>query len=227
MIKNILFDLDDTILDFHAAERRALTVTLDELGISFDEEMLARYSQINLLQWKRLERGEITRKEVKEGRYAQLFAEYGIDVSPVYATSVYEKHLAEGHFFIEGAEKVLQKLFPIYDLYLVSNGTLSVQRGRIASAGIRPYFKGIFVSEEIGADKPDAAFFNACFGKIEGFDKEKTVIVGDSLSSDILGGKNAGITTVWFNPRGEKADTVIPDYQIYALCELPQLLLKL
>ena len=225
MIQNILFDLDDTLLDFRTAEKTALTKTLLHLGIEPKEEILARYSALNLAQWKLLEQGKITREEVKVRRYQLLFDEIGAECSAADATEYYERQLGIGHYFIDGAEELLKKLSKDYRLYLVSNGSAAVQKGRIESADIARYLKGIFISQQIGFDKPSAAFFTRCFSKIPGFEKRKTIIVGDSLSSDIKGGKNAGITTVWFNPdRVENNSGIRPDYEIDRLLDLIPLL---
>lgn len=234
MIKYILFDLDDTLLDFQKAERLALSRTLTELGIAPEEKILKRYNELNLAQWKRLERGELTLEQVKTERYRLLFGELGIEESPAKATAIYEKFLGTGHFFIEGAPELLETLAPCYHLYLVSNGTPHVQHSRLASSGIEHYFDGIFISQEIGYKKPDREFFDWCFARIPGFSGEKAVIVGDSLTSDIQGGKNAGIRTIWFHPilegahgrtpgEGEQAQ-ILPDATIGSLAELPDLL---
>ncbi len=224
MIKNIFFDLDDTIFNFHIAEKTALIKTLRFLGIEPKEQTLARYSELNLMQWKLLEKGEITRAEVKVRRYQLLFDELGVDCSAAEAAAYYEKQLSIGHWFMEGAEELLQKTYNKYNLYVVSNGTATVQHGRIKSSGIEKYFKGIFISQEIGFNKPRPEFFEGCFAKIENFEREETIIVGDSLSSDILGGKNVGIKTVWFNPQKEKADDIKPDFEIERLSDLIELL---
>lgn len=224
MVKHILFDVDDTLLDFHKAERIALTKTLLHLDIEPKEETLARYSALNQAQWKLLERGAITRQQVKVRRYQLLFGELGVDCSAEEATAFYEVQLGVGHYFVDGAETLLQTLYPDYRLYLVSNGSAKVQRSRIASAGIARYFSGIFISQEIGHDKPSPLFFERCFAQIPDFSKSETLIVGDSLSSDILGGKNAGITTVWYNSAAQAAQDVQPDYTIRRLSELPPLL---
>lgn len=234
MIKYILFDLDDTLFDFQKAERLALSRTLKELGIEPEEKILRRYNELNLAQWKRLERGELTLDQVKTERYRLLFGELGIEESPKKATAIYEKFLSTGHFFIEGAPELLETLAPRYHLYLVSNGTPHVQHGRLASSGIEYYFDGIFISLEIGYKKPDREFFDWCFARIPGFSRDAAVIVGDSLTSDIQGGKNAGIRTVWFHPlwngasrqtsgEGELA-RIQPDETIERLADLPALL---
>ncbi len=225
MIRNVLLDLDDTILDFHQAEKIALTKTLEHLGIEPEEKILARYSVLNLEQWRLLEQGKLTRKEVKERRYKLLFDEIGADCCAASATKYYENLLGVGHYFIDGAEELLKILSKDYRLYLASNGTAAVQKSRIKSAGIAKYFDDIFISQKIGFDKPDIEFFNYCFSKIMDFKKSETVIVGDSLTSDIKGGKSAGITTVWLNPKGlPYVFDIEPDHIITGLMDLTSLL---
>jgi 2-haloacid dehalogenase len=225
MIRNVLFDLDDTLFDFHKAEKIALTKTLVHFGIDPTEETLALYSTINAAHWKRLELGEISREEVKVGRYRELFETIGVECDPVKATAYYESMLAIGHYFMPGAPELLEELYRKYRLYIVSNGTAKVQEGRIGSSGIAKYMDGIFISQILGANKPDKQFFDICFAEIPDFSLSETVIIGDSLSSDIKGGINAGITTVWFNPKGIENDNDIkPDYTIKELSEVPGLL---
>ena len=225
MIRNILFDLDDTLFDFHLAERIAVAKTLRHLAIQPSEDILQRFSALNLAQWKLLEQGKLTREQVKIRRYAILFEEIGANCSAKEAAAYYEEQLKVGHYFMDGAEALLKALFGRYRLYLVSNGTASVQESRIASAGIAKYMQGIFISQHIGFNKPRVEFFNFCFAKIPGFKREETVIVGDSLSSDIKGGKNAGIVTVWFHPGEEElAQDIAADYEIRHLLELIPLL---
>lgn len=228
MIRNVLFDLDDTLFDFHKAEKIALTKTLVHFGIDPTEETLALYSTINAAHWKRLELGEISREEVKVGRYRELFETIGIECDPVKATAYYESMLAIGHYFMPGAPELLEELYRKYRLYIVSNGTAKVQEGRIGSSGIAKYMDGIFISQILGANKPDKQFFDICFAEIPDFSLSETVIIGDSLSSDIKGGINAGITTVWFNPKGIENDSDIkPDYTIKELSEVPGLLFQI
>ena len=225
---SVLLDIDDTILDFHKAEAVALTRTLRELGIEPRPETLARYSEINRQQWELLEEGILTREQVLLRRYELLFEELGVSCSAAGARDRYESYLCLGHWFIPGAEEMLEALRGDYDLYIVSNGTRPVQAARIASAGIGRYFKGIFISEELGADKPSREFFRRCFAAAPEIDPARCLIVGDSLSSDIRGGRNAGILTCWFNPAGKPGrEDISPDYTIAALTELPPLLRRI
>lgn len=226
MIEFLFLDLDDTILDFKKAEAIAVRKAIREAGVEPTDAICARYSQINKMHWEMLERGEITREEVLVNRFGMLFEELGIPVDKTAVARNYERLLGIGHYYLPGAEEtVKQVLFGKYRLFLASNGTASVQKGRLTSADLYPYFEQAFVSQEIGFNKPAKAYFDACFARIPGFDKEKCLMVGDSLSSDILGGINAGIKTCWVNPAGKAApEHIKPDYEIKSLAELPALL---
>lgn len=227
MIKNILFDLDDTLFDFHADERVALTQTFAALGITLTDDIARRYSRINQAQWQALERGEITRARLMVRRYELLFAELGkAPELAARAAELYPQYLSQSWHYIDGAEELLRSLQGSYRLYLVSNGNLSVQRGRLARSGIGAYFDGIFISEEIGAEKPDVRFFDAVFSKIPQADRAQTVIVGDSLTSDMQGGKNAGIRTIWYHRSDTDSVHPLADHIIHSLDELPELLVR-
>ena len=208
MIKFVFLDLDDTILNFAAGEANALSHALSEIGIQPTQAILDRYHLINLAHWELLEEGRLTREEVLVQRYEQLFRELGVSHSGAAINDRYEYLLSQQHEFIPGAEQLLKELAP-----------------RLDAAGIRPYFKGVFISQELGADKPSKAFFDACFAAIPDFHPEEAAMVGDSLTSDIRGGLNAGLHTIWFNPHGKSLRSGIsPEYTICQLSELSSLL---
>ena len=218
MYQFVFLDLDDTILDFHKAEALAVSKTFAALGIEPSPDLICRYSQVNKLHWEMLERREISREQVLVGRFAYLFREQGIDADPAQCKKTYEHFLSMGHYFMAGAEALLTYLFPKYKLYLASNGTAAVQAGRLQSAGILPYFQDVFISELLGANKPAKEFFDRAFARIPDFDPQKAIIIGDSLTSDILGGRNAGIATCWYNPKGLAPRKDIPaDFEIRSL----------
>ena len=225
MFEYLFLDLDDTILDFQKAEHVALSKTLRSFGLEPTETVLKRYNLINKAHWEALERKELTRDQVLLGRFQVLFEEMGITVDPEAVARAYEHNLSIGHWFMPGAEEAVERLSKKYKLYLASNGTATVQAGRLASANISHFFEEIFVSQEIGANKPSIEYFERCFARIPGLDKSKTMMVGDSLTSDILGGQNAGIATCWVNPNHKegRADIRV-DYQIEALSQLEDLL---
>ena len=225
MIKTVFLDLDDTLLDFHRSEREAISMTLSSLGVEPTEEVRKRYSEINRAHWKRLELGELTRPEVLHGRFTQLFEEIGVKGDCYEAQRIYEWKLGTGHYFLDGGQELLDTLYEKYDLYLASNGTDIVQTRRIASANIEHYFKDLFISQRLGYDKPMKQFFELAFARIENFNPDETIIIGDSLTSDIKGGINAGIRTCWFNLHGIKNESgIIPDYEVTTLKEIPALL---
>ena len=225
MIEFLFLDLDDTILDFHKAERIAIRKTIRDFGVEPTEEILARYHVINKWHWEQLELGRLTRAEVLENRFGVLFAELGVTADKVACARTYEKNLSQGHWFLPGAEEAVDTLSKRYRLFLASNGTASVQKGRMTSANLYRFFEKVFVSQEIGHNKPSPDYFRGCFAQIPGFDPQKAMIVGDSLSSDIQGGINAGIRTCWVNPSHATAPAHIrPDYEIEALHQLPALL---
>lgn len=224
----LFFDLDNTILDFSQAERVALSRTLAERGVEPTPERIRRYSEINISFWEKLERGELTRDEVIVQRFEAFFRELGVALSGAEACSRYEGLLHEGHWFMPGAEELLRSLQGRHRVFLVSNGLSSVQHARLKSARIEDCFEQLFISEELGCDKPSRLFFDRCFAAIPGFERDRALIVGDSLTSDILGGINAGIKSCWYNPYAKPGrPDIVPDYEIRALGELPALIDRL
>ena len=227
MIEFLLLDLDDTILDFHKAERIALSKSIREFGVEPTESVLELYHRINKWHWEQLEQGKLTRDQVLVNRFQALFDELGQNVDAAACAKTYERNLSVGHYFLPGAEEAVKRLHEKYRLFLVSNGTACVQHGRLTSAGLYPYFEQVFISQEIGYNKPDKAYFDGCFSRIPGFDPKKALMVGDSLTSDIRGGINAGVKTVWVNPSHKACGDIRPDYQIEALSQLEALLEEL
>ena len=224
----ILIDLDQTIFDFKMAEKNALGKTIRAFGLEPTEEVIARYEQINRGLWAGLELGTVTHQQVLEDRFGNLFAAFGLEVDKAACSKAYGDGLSERHYYLPGAEEALEKLQGKCRLYIASNGTASVQRRRMDSADLYRYFDDIFISQELGADKPDPVFFERAFARIPGFDPARALMVGDRLSSDIRGGNNAGIATCWVNADGSPGDESIRvDHEIRSLAELPELLEKL
>ena len=221
----VLLDLDNTILDFNTAEYNALGLAFAELGLPFDREIAALYNKINIRHWEMLEDGLLTRAEVLEKRFEALFRAIGVEGDPDRTQALYESRLSEGHWFMPGAEELLRTLRGDYRLFICSNGSQRVQDGRIKSAGIAPYFERIFISEHMGCNKPEARYFALCFAEIPDFDRRRCILLGDSLTSDIRGGKNAGVLTCWYNPKKKpNPGPVFPDYEIEDLAAFEGLL---
>ena len=228
MVEFLLLDLDDTILDFQKGEEYGLRKTLQEAGIKPTEAICQRYSQINKEYWKRLELGEVTREQVMLGRFQSLYNELGVDADPAVSAASYMDNMSSVHFFLPGAEEAVKALQKKYRLFLVSNGTASAQHRRLTSSGLYPCFEKVFISHEIGYNKPALEFFDRCFAQIPDFDPQKAIIVGDSLSSDIQGGINAGILSCWVNPKHKTApETRKPNFEIESITQLEALLNQL
>ena len=224
MIEYLLLDLDNTILDFTRAEYDALGKTLRAFGLEPTDAVRQRYSQINHDHWERLERQELTRAQVVVGRFETLLRSFGLVADAAAMSKAYEDNLAYGeHHFLPGAEEAMEQLSQKYQLYMVTNGTAHVQRPKLAASGVGKYFKDIFISELMGADKPSKEYFTRCFARIPGFDISRAMIVGDSLSSDIQGGINVGMRTCWVNPDHKKGN-ISADYEIENLGQLEALL---
>ena len=224
MIEFLFLDLDDTILDFHRAEREAISKTFRGFGLEPTEQVLREYHEINIMHWQMLERGELSRDQVLVNRFGTLFQRKGIQVDAELCARTYEGNLGTFHYFLPGAEEAVKVLHQKYRLFLASNGTASVQDSRLTSAGLYPYFEQVFISEELGYNKPSREYFEACFERIPDFDPEKAIMVGDSLTSDIRGGKNGGMKTVWVNPIHRPCGEIRPDYEIENITQLEKLL---
>ena len=225
MIKTILLDLDDTIFDFKACERQALSAALDSYSLPYSNSDLTDYSHINDSMWKLLEKGEITREKLKTERFRVFLSRYDAPPTPEVFADRYMQKLANTSALEPGARAVLERLSRSYSIYAVTNGYEFTQKGRIASAKIGEYFKRVFISQKIGAVKPQKAFFDYCVSQIPAFSLQETVLIGDSLSSDISGGNAYGLFTIRYNPKGESEDpAIIPNREIRSLDELPALL---
>ncbi len=225
VIRNVLFDLDDTLLDFKRSEAEAIRHTLREIGIEPTDEVVSLYSRINRSCWAKLETAEWTREEVLHNRFDMLFEALGVSGDAHATQKLYEYRLSLGAYYIEGAEQMLDEIYGKYRLYLATNGIVNVQTRRLRDSGIEKFFDDIFVSERIGYNKPDKRFFDYAFERIPDFKHDETVMVGDLLTSDIKGGINAGIKTVYFNPKHQKNNTgITPNYEIATYGELIKLL---
>ena len=227
--KFLLFDLDHTLLDFDVAEDIALTQLLEEEGVEDIQAYKDYYVPMNKALWKDLEQKKITKKELINTRFAKLFAHFGIEKDGVYLAERYQFFLSkQGQTFL-GVEDLLKNLISQgYELYAATNGITYIQTGRLEQSGIAPYFKEIFISEQLHTQKPDAEFYEKIGIRIPNFDKKHALMIGDSLSADIQGGENAGIDTVWYNPQHiENTTQLQPTYEVHSYKDLLNCLGKL
>lgn len=227
-IKVLLWDIDGTVLNFDASERAALRkgFHLFQLG-ECPDELIAEYSEINKKYWQRLERGEITKERVLEGRFEEFFAKKGLDVTLAKEFNrKYQHNLSEVICFEEGVKDLIWGYRGIYKQYAASNGTAEAQRNKLKNSGLQDVLDGVFISDEIGVEKPMKGFFDAVFAGIgDGINKDEILIIGDSMTSDIRGGIQAGIHTCWYNPKGiVNTYDWTAEYEIRSFCELPNIL---
>ena len=199
--KFLLFDLDHTLLDFDTAEDVALTQLLKEEGVEDIQAYKDYYIPMNKALWKDLELKKIRKQELVNTRFSKLFSHFGIEKDGVYLAERYQFYLAQQGQVFSGAMELLDSLIDRgYELYAATNGITTIQTGRMAQSGLAPYFNQVFISEQLQTQKPDALFYEKIGQQIAGFSKEKTLMIGDSLTADIQGGNNADIDTVWYNP---------------------------
>lgn len=226
MFTTLLWDVDGTLLDFKAAEKAAIADCFEQFGIPpYTPQMIERYSKINQYYWQQLELGTVEKPKMLVQRFADFFEEYGIDCDPAAFNQLYQSRLGEHVVFFPYALETLQKNKGKYKQYAVTNGTATAQHKKLSKSGLDQIFDGIFISDLLGAEKPDIAFFNQVFDAIGNPKKEEVLIIGDSLSGDMKGGNNAGIATCWFNPKGlPKNLEVTVDFEIASLKELEDII---
>ena len=227
--KFLLFDLDHTLLDFDAAEDVALDFLLAEEGVEDIQTYKDYYVPMNKSLWKDLEQKKITKKELVNTRFEKLFAHFGIEKDGAYLAERYQFFLSKQGQTFPGVEDLLKTLIHQgYELYAATNGITSIQTGRLEQSGIAPFFKKIFISEQLHTQKPDAAFYEKIGARIPNFDKNHALMIGDSLSADIQGGNNAGIDTIWYNPQHlENTTQLHPTYEVHSYKDLLDCLDKL
>lgn len=222
----LLFDLDDTLMDFSKDEKVAFRYAFENIGKKYTDDVLEEYKKINDIVWRELEIGELkTVKDLYEKRCKMFFEIYNINAT----TDSFNKLLDEGFqksgTLFSNVEHVLKKLKQRYKLGIITNGPKSQQYMRLKNTGIYEYFSYIFISEEVGYNKPDIKFFEYVLRKIEENDKSKILIIGDSLTSDIQGGNNCDLDTCWYNRKLQNNNLSIkPDYEIKNLEELLEIL---
>lgn len=221
---SLFLDVDNTLLDFYAAEDFAVRKVLKAHSLPFDDATVKLYSGINQSYWERFERGEIPKSDIFEGRFKTLLKTLNAEGDTAVIAKEYCCYLSEGYFKVEGAIEILEYLKGKgYKLYATTNGLAFTQFKRIKNSGIEPFFDKIFVSEEAGHQKPEKEYFDYVIDNIPEKDKSKMLIVGDSQSSDILGGVNSGIDTCWFNFQNA-APKYKSKYEIKKLSALKEIL---
>ena len=212
--KAVLIDIDNTLFHFDESSYKALKKAFAAYGVDFTREMFRDYEALNDHYWKLFERGEIERARLFYERFDVYFARIGLKADGKEFDHLYRVHLSEGYDLMPHAVELLQALHGKYKVFVVTNGDAMTQDARIEGAGLGKYFDGVFVSERVGYQKPDKAFFDAVFAAIGEEYRTCSLLVGDSLSSDMQGGRNAGIPTCFYGSRDkadERCDYVVGD----------------
>ncbi|MDL2252865.1 YjjG family noncanonical pyrimidine nucleotidase [Ruminococcaceae bacterium OttesenSCG-928-I18] len=220
----LLMDLDGTLLDFGSAEREAIAATLTKSGLPHDEDTVTLYAKINAEMWDKLERGEIKKDKLVLQRFVQLLEELGAEGDPVKLNNEYMKDLSAAAMPFPGAAELLEELAEFATLAAITNGISKVQMNRLEKSGLLPYFDEVFVSEKLGVTKPSPKFFDAALRKLGVKNKEKVLVIGDSLAADIKGGNNAKLDTCWYNLAGaENTTDIVPTHEARSYMEIKQI----
>ena len=220
--KLFLFDLDDTLLDFRASEKRSFLHTMHELGLRNGiDALFPQYQAINIDLWRRFETGDVTKDFLKVERFRKTFALNGIAIDPELASRMYLDSLPDTVVLIDGAKEVCETLSRIGEVGIITNGVESIQNRRIAASGLSDYISFVATSEACGHAKPDVRFFEYAANMARAFSKDATIIVGDRLDADILGANRYGIDSCWFNPDSMANTSVaIPTYEVASLHDI-------
>ena len=225
--KFLLFDLDHTLLDFDTAEDIALTQFLEEQGVTDIQSYKDYYIPMNKGLWRDLEQGKITKPELVNTRFSRLFAHFGIEKDGTELAILYHQHIAQQGQTYAGASELLDSLTAAdYEIYGATNGITAIQTGRMAHSDIAPYFNHVFISEQMGTQKPEALFYEKIAEQIPDFDLSQALMIGDSLTADIAGANNAGLDSIWFNPKKLiNTSSAQPTYTVSSYEEIKKLLL--
>lgn len=224
MIKAVFIDIDNTLLDFNKCAEMAMIKAFNDCGLCYEKNVFKTFKRINDELWRDIERKTLTRDQLHERRWNIIFSALNIDFDGRVMEKLFLENLNCSVVPVVGAEEILNYLSSKYEVYTVSNAPTEQQKKRLKASGFDKYLKKAFISSEIGFDKPDKRFFDACFLSANHLIKEQVILIGDSLSADILGGKNYGLKTVWFNFERKDASKCQADYVINDLLELKCLL---
>lgn len=215
MIKSVLIDIDNTLLDFDKAAYMAVKDGFASRNLYFDENVMTVFHSVNDFLWGKIESGGLTKDELFDVRWNMIFEKLSIDADGHEFETYFRSYIFDSAFLITGAAELLEYLYPKYDIYAASNGANDQQINRLTKGKIIGYMSGVFTSQLLGVQKPEKAFFEKCL-ELMHRDSNEVMMIGDSLSADICGAKNAGIKTCLYSPNKnilahECADIVVSD----------------
>jgi 2-haloacid dehalogenase len=224
-----LFDLDDTLLDFKASEKRSFALTMAELGLRDDiDALFADYQAINLALWRSFEAGAVSKDFLKVERFRKTFEGHRLDLDPAAASHLYLESLSNTVVLVDGAVSLCATLAAIGEVGIITNGVEHIQNRRIASSGLREHISFVSTSEACGFAKPDSRFFEYTAAMASSFVKHEAILVGDRLDADILGANRFGMESCWFNPgRLPNESEAVPTCEVHALHDIVPALRRL
>ena len=199
MIKAVLIDIDNTLLDFRKCSKESMCLAAEDFGIDFPENYFEIFTEINNGLWEKIEKGELTRQGLFKVRWNLIFEAMGIKADGPAFDELFREYIKKSANPVDGAKEILEYLSEKYYVCVASNSAFEQQKARLDKAGMLPYIKEIFTSEEIGFAKPSTEFFEACVNGHSSFGKDEIMLIGDSITADIEGGKKFGLKTCWFN----------------------------
>lgn len=225
MIKAILIDVDNTLLDFHLGSRVIMQQLFDEYNYPFTEEIYKTYIEVNDILWAKYELGEVTREEIYATRWKTVFQKLEIGIDSAGFEAKYLEGLKTSAEKVEGADEIMAYLSSKYPVYVGSNATQERQELRLAKSGLTKYISDIYTSEKLGASKPSAEFFEICLKNMGNLKPEEVMVIGDSITADINGGRACGMKTCWFNFEGtEVPEDLKTDFVVYNLHEIKSII---
>ena len=221
----VLLDIDNTLIDFNECARHSIIKIFNDFNLPYSDNVFRTFIEENIKIWKRLEKGEITKAYLRANRWNIILEKLNIIADGPVIEELFEKGISESAYEVTGAKDLLDYLYKKHDLYVISNGFRAVQENRLTLSNFKNYFKGTFFSEDIGISKPQKEFFDYCFEQLNNPKKDDVILIGDSISADIIGGNNYNIKTIWFNKNNEKCpDNVKPTYIVKTLSEIQNII---
>lgn len=224
MYKAVFLDVDDTLLNFSLCSQAALSKTLNEFNMEYNDTIYKLFYDIDNRLWLKQKQKLISVQDVLNLRFKQLFAYLNLDTDYIAFQSKFQIYLSKEHALEPGAIEIIQYLNSKYKLYVASNGILTMQLSRLKLAGLLPYFSDLFVSDDIGYSKANVSFFNECLKRCN-LQRNEILFVGDSLEADMMGANNSNIDACWYNPYYKvKNIDVKTHYMIENLLQLKNIL---
>lgn len=225
MIKHVLIDIDNTLLDFDKCAKTAVKEIMRQFSLPVTDKDLEDFIKISDSLWEQIEKGTITRPEMYKKRSSTFLNNLGYTADADLMERLFREHIKVSKETVDGAEDLLAYLHTKYTISAISNASHDQQSKRLELANLFRYVDNCFTSNQIGSEKPNAKFFDYCFNALDNPKKEEVILIGDSITADVIGGKNYGIKTCYFEFKSpKKTYNVTPDYKVYSLAEIKSIL---